>query len=320
MKKIALIAFSVVIFISALGAYLYHARSSDYKRGAVIQAKERKKFEALDKKQALAKRKAGWKNLKKSIEVEMRALKGDVGIVVKDLDMNWEIVCNKDLPIPSASIVKIPIMLSYFYAEKEGRVKLDDKITLTKAQKTDGSGLLKGALAGSKYSIRDLILLMISHSDNTAANILIGTLGIDRLNGYFRKMGLKHTNLSRKMMDFKARKKGVENYTTPRDMAYIMEQLYYGKFLNKNVSRQALNILASQYIKDRIPKMLPAGTVIAHKTGLENGLCHDVGIVYTEKGNFLIVALTRHSYKSARPMKGLISRISLLTYNYYESL
>ncbi len=320
MKKIAIIALAVIILISGLGAYLYYARRSDYKKGAVIQARERKKAEALDKRQALAKRKSAWKDLKKNIELEIGALKGDVGIVVKDLDMNWEIVCNKDKPIPSASIVKIPIMLSYFYAASEGKIKLDDKITLKKSQKTGGSGLLKGALTGSEYSIKDLLYLMISRSDNTAANILIDTLGINRLNEYFRKIGLKHTNLSRRMMDFNARKEGVENYTTARDMAYLLEQLYRSKFLNKSVSRQALSLLASQNINDRIPKKLPAGTVVAHKTGLEKGLCHDVGIVYTKKGNFLISALTKHGYKSARPMKGLISRISLLTYNYYDSL
>ncbi|MFA6079271.1 MAG: serine hydrolase [Candidatus Omnitrophota bacterium] len=320
MKKIAVISLSVIIVISALGSCMHYARRCDYAKGAVIQARERRRCEALDKKQALAKRKAAWKVLKSGIEREIRSLNGNVGLVVKDLDMNWEIVCNKDLPIPSASIVKIPIMLSYFYAEKEGRVRLSGKIKLKRSDKTDGSGLLKNAAAGSEYSIRDLLYMMISYSDNTAANMLIDTLGVDKLNAYFRRMGLKHTNLSRKMMDFKARKKGVENYTTARDMAYIMEQLYRGKFLNKNVSRQALNILASQYIKDRIPKMLPSETIVAHKTGLENGLCHDVGIVYTDKGNFLITALTKHPYKSARPMKGLIARISLLTYNYYKSL
>jgi beta-lactamase class A len=320
MKKIAAITLSVIVIVSSSAAYLYHARSSDYKKGAVIQAKERKKAEALDKTQALAKRKAAWKRLKNNIEFEIRSMKGDVGIVVKDLDMNWEIVCNKDLPIPSASIVKIPIMLSYFYAASEGKIRLEDKVTLKRSQKTGGSGVLKAALTGSEYSIRDLLYLMISHSDNTAANILIDKMGADRLNWYFRKMGLKHTNLSRLMMDFSARKEGVENYTTARDMEYLLEQLYRGKFLNRSFSSQALNILASQYIKDRIPKKLPAGTVVAHKTGLERGLCHDVGIVYTEKGNFLITALTKHGYKSARPMKGLIARISLLTYNYYDSL
>ena len=149
-----------------------------------------------------------------------------------------------------------------------------------------------------------------------AANILINRLGLDELNRYFLKFGLKNTNLSRKMMDFKSRKEGLENYTTVGDMSNILEELYRGRFINSKVSKGCLEMLAEQKINDRIPKKLPPAIIVAHKTGLENGVCHDVGIVYTSKGNFLICVLTKHGYPTARPTKRLISRLSLLTYNY----
>ena len=157
---------------------------------------------------------------------------------------------------------------------------------------------------------------MITRSDNTAANILINKLALDELNRYFLKFGLKHTNLSRKMMDFKSRKEGIENYTTAGDMADIMEELYRGRFINPKVSKECLEMLAEQKINDRIPKKLPPEIIVAHKTGLEHGVCHDAGIVYTSKGNFLICVLTKHEYPTARPTKRLISCLSLLTYNY----
>ena len=84
----------------------------------------------------------------------------------------------------------------------------------------------------------------------------------------------------------------------------------------KNISKNCLELLSEQKINDRIPKKLPSDITVAHKTGLENGVCHDVGIVYTSKGNFLICVLTKHEYPTSRPTKRLISRLSLLTYNY----
>ena len=99
-------------------------------------------------------------------------------------------------------------------------------------------------------------------------------------------------------------------------MAYILEELYRGRFINRKVSKRCLEMLAEQKINDRIPKRLPHEVIVAHKTGLENGVCHDVGIVYTSKGNFLICVLIKHEYPTARPAKRLISRLSLLTYNY----
>jgi beta-lactamase class A len=121
------------------------------------------------------------------------------------------------------------------------------------------------------------------------------------------------------MMDFKARREGEENYTTAKDMAYLLEALYRNKFLNPEVSQKCLGILGQQKINDRIPRKLPRdGTFIAHKTGLERHICHDVGIVYTDKGNFLICVLVKHQDRFAKASKRLISDIALLTYNYYR--
>ena len=268
----------------------------------------------------IAARSASWAELKDHISKATKGYRGDAAIVIKDLDMNWQIEANKDMPIPSASLVKIPIMMAYFRAAEEGKLKFSDTIELKQSDKAAGSGLLKNMAAGSPCKIEDLIYLMITQSDNTAANMLIDRLGVGSLDRYFSELGLKHTNLSRKMMDFRLRKNGVENYTTVGDMAYILEQLYRGRFLTKAISKRCLELLSEQKINDRIPRRLPSDVTVAHKTGLENGVCHDVGIAYTAKGNFLICVLTKHEYTTARPTKQLISRLSLLTYNYYNSV
>lgn len=307
MKRLLLLVVAIVIFamMAVYGSRTVYNAFKGLENVLPLPALNRENLSA---------KKACWAGLEKSIAQELKGFDGTAGVVIKDLGHNWEIVSNENTPIPSASMVKIPVMMSYFYASKEGVIDLNSNICITNRAKSPGSGLLKNVCPGENFTIEELIGLMITHSDNTAANILIDRLGFDAINGYFIRMGLKHTDLVRKMMDFKLRKKGVENYTTARDMANLLEMLYRNRFLNSAISKKCLEILAAQKVNDRIPKKLPAGTIVAHKTGLENGLCHDAGIVYTNKGNFLICILTKHNYKNAHAAKKLIADISLLTY------
>jgi beta-lactamase class A len=73
-------------------------------------------------------------------------------------------------------------------------------------------------------------------------------------------------------------------------------------------------------LNDRIPKYLPVDLTIAHKTGLENSVCHDAGIVFTNKGNFIIVVLTRHANSNSALPKEFIAKVSLHAYSYFEQL
>ncbi len=272
-------------------------------------------------KVSLRDREKAWLGLKIALGNKVAHFKGTVGLVIKDLDTGREIDLNKDTPIPSASLVKIPIMLSCFYAAQDGRIHLNDPVRLHYADRVSGSKVLGNKPIGSVFTVEELLHPMITQSDNAAANLLIDFIGFDTLNAYFKKMGLRDTNLARKMMDFKERREGEENYTTAADMAGLLEELYHKKFLNGEISDKCLELLGEQKINDRIPKKLPKdGTFIAHKTGLERHICHDVGIVFTNNGDFLICVLVKHENRFAIPAKKLISDIALLTYNYYRSL
>lgn len=263
------------------------------------------------------KRKVEWIALKKVIESEISQFKGEAGIVIKDLKLDWEISFNKNKLFPSASLVKVPIMLACFYAIKEGKIKLEDTLRLKPSYKVPGSGILKDMPAGSEFSIEKLIEFMISDSDNTATNMLIDVWGFDYLNSYFIQLGLKNTNVTRKMLDFRYRRQGIENYTDAKDMAYLLENIYKRALLGSRVSKKCLSLLKQQKINDRIPAKLPFGTMVAHKTGLEYRVCHDAGIVFTSKGNFLICVLTKHRGNITQA-KEFISQIAQEVYNYYQ--
>jgi beta-lactamase class A len=265
-------------------------------------------------------RKANWLKLKQNLTNEVAKFKGEAGIIIKDLEMDWEISFNKDKLFPSASMAKIPIMAACFLAAEESRLKLSQNIKLKPSDKLSGSGILKTTYSDTEYSVEELIGLMIYESDNTATHILTNKLGIDYLNNSFRAFGLKNTQLSRKVADYHARSKGLENYTTAEDMAFILEKIYRRNLVNKDISEKCIGLLKLQRITNRIPKYLPVDIVIVHKSGLERGVCHDAGIVFTRKGDFLICVLTKHKDSNSNPAKEFIAKISLHTYNYFEQL
>ncbi|MBU0547900.1 MAG: class A beta-lactamase-related serine hydrolase [Candidatus Omnitrophica bacterium] len=248
-------------------------------------------------------RKAAWRNLQQRIKSEISQFKGESGIVVKDLETGWEISYAKTKLFPSASLAKIPLMAASFLAADQGRIKLDRNITLKLADKLTGSGVLKDMAAGTTFSAERLIGLMIYDSDNTATNIITNLVGIDYLNSAFKVFGLKNTKLSRKIADYRSRDKGIENYTTADDMALLLENIYRRTLGNKNVSDQCIGMLKLSRMNDRIPKYLPAEITIAHKTGLERDVCHDAGIVFTCKGDFVIAVLTKHANSTGASSK-----------------
>ena len=268
----------------------------------------------------LEKSKTAWQVLRQKLTNEISQFKGETGIVVKDLETGWELSYGKNQLFPSASLVKIPLMAACFLAADQGRIKLDRNIALKSVDKLTGSGVLKDMPAGTTFSVERLTGLMIYDSDNTATNIVTNLLGIDYLNNTFKTFGLKDTELSRKIADYRLRDKGIENYTTAEDMALLLEKIYRGTLGNKYVSDQCISMLKLTRMNDRIPKYLPVEITIAHKTGLENGVCHDAGIVFTRKGNFLICVLTKHANSNSIFSKEFIAKAALYTYKYFEGL
>lgn len=276
--------------------------------------------QAWAQQQEWTRRRASWDSLKGRISKEIRQFHGESGVWVEDLDTGWTTGYQPAKAFPAASVVKIPIMAACYEAAAQGRLRLEEPVTLRGADKVYGSGLLKAEPNGSVYTVDQLIELMITQSDNTATNLLIQKMGFENLNQAFRRMGLAQTQLSRKMMDFSQRKKGVENTTSAKDLSLALEKLYRRQLVSAAVSEKCLDLLKRQAINDRIPARLPAGTVVAHKTGLERGVCHDSGIIFTPEGDYLVCVLTRSRNKTAKPAKEFIARIASHAHHYKTQL
>lgn len=223
------------------------------------------------------------------MEIERKS-GGTLGLVVRAVRTNEEITFNEDEIFPAASTIKIPILVEAFRQVIEGHLSLDEQMVLTEEDKVGGMGILKELTAGLKLPFIDILTLMIIISDNVAANMAITRVGMENVNSYMRELGLHKTLLQRKMMDFEARKRGLDNYTSPRDMAELLYKLYMKTILNEWSCEKILDIMRRQQINDRIPRYLPEGIQVAHKTGELAGVRHDVGIVFA-KEPFIISAM-----------------------------
>ncbi len=259
-----------------------------------------------------------WQNLAQEIKNKLYNFPGNIGLVIKDLKNGKAILYNQDKLFPSASLVKIAIMVACFQAESEGKINFNDYFRLKSKYKSRGSGILRYSPSGKKISLWELVELMITKSDNTATNMLTEILGFDYLNNCFQKMGLKNTNFSRNVMDIKKYYRGIENYTTASDIAQILDKIYHRQLVNPEASEKMLILLKKQEIRDRLPRYLPGYVEIAHKTGLFDNVCHDAGIIFHPQGDFLISLLVS-DHREHRLAKKLIGQIAKITFEYYEN-
>lgn len=266
----------------------------------------------------LNKKKVFIQNLEKALSRQQKQFHGNFSFYLKDLNYPYkELTFNPDKEFPAASLIKVPLLAVAFQAVKEKRISLDTPVAIKRKDVTGGSGVIKAVKLPIAVRFRDLLELMIRISDNTATNKVIGLLGFDYINRTFRDLGLTDTSLKRKMMDFSMRRKGVENFTTVVDIAFLLEKIYNKTLIDSKSSELMLAMLKHQKVNDRLPLYLPSTVTVAHKTGLERGVVHDAGIVFSPKGNYIICVLTRGpvSYATA---KKFIAHLSLVTYDLYQ--
>lgn len=249
--------------------------------------------------------------LENKIREFIKTQKGNIAVVVKNLKTNEEIKINENLAFPSASTIKLGIMSEFLSKVNEGVLNLDDTIELTENLKTGGDGILKELNYGHKFTLEEIMTLMIIVSDNMATNILIDLLGMNNINEAIKNLGLKDTKLQRKMMDSQAAKEGRENFITANDLSLIIELIYKGENINKEYSEIMLGVLKRQQVRGRLDLYLPEEVVIAHKTGDLNNLEHDAGIVYLPNSEYIICILTNETEtnKDGREIIGMISKM-----------
>jgi beta-lactamase class A len=257
-----------------------------------------------------------WTSLAKAVSMRANRFGSTVGYVIKDFKSGQVASNNADVIFPSASLIKFPILCAAFQAVEEGRLSLGAPVTLQRGDRKGGSGTLKFSAVGTVYTNRELLEAMIDRSDNTAADLIVRELGYDYLQKTFIALGLQDTEIRPEGFKLTSRRVQEDNVTSPRDMAYLLEKIYRRELVSPQASDQMLDIMKHQHLRDRLPRFLPTGWEIAHKTGLLRKACHDVGIVFSPKGDYMICVLTSHdvTYKMA---KRFIANVGRITFDYY---
>lgn len=258
-----------------------------------------------------------WDDLITKLRSLCESYKSNVGVYFKDFKTNktWEY--NADRLFISASLIKLPIMISVLDKVERREISLDLELTITNKDRIGGSGSLKWAMEGTKIPLFDVIYRMITESDNTATRLLIDYFGIDYFKNAFRRMGLYYTNITIEGMDLTSGRVAKENYTTPREMAYLLEKIYRKEMISKEKSELMMDILKRTKERSRIRRGIPSSWEVGHKTGLLRKSCSDAGIIFSPSGDYLLVVLLDDvpTYSNG---KNFISKIAKITSEYYR--
>ena len=214
------------------------------------------------------------------IAQKMEGIPGHTGFYYKNLVTGCEFGVREDEVFGAASVIKLPLFMHVLAETAAGRMSMNDKLLITSDDKVPICGALTLFTDDVAVDVRTLCRLMISISDNTATNRLIDYSTIPGAQEGFRRMGLQKTKLTRKLFDRAASRSGLRNVICPREIGMLLEKLYRNEFVNEAVCREAIDTLLLQQVDHKLNGRICGEVPIAHKTGEDDQLSNDVGIVY----------------------------------------
>jgi beta-lactamase class A len=191
---------------------------------------------------------------------------------------------------PAASVIKLPLVMALYVDAARGEIDLDERLRV--GERVDGSGVLRHMRDVEALSVRDLALLSIVVSDNTATNLLVDRFGLDRVNRRMREWGCAQSVFARKMYDFDAARCGKENLMTARETASLLLRLLRGECGDRSTSDAVIGILDECQDRTMLRRYLPYGAKVAHKTGTLDESRNDAALVRGERP-VVVAAFTR---------------------------
>lgn len=254
---------------------------------------------------------------------------GRFAVGVLDLQTGKSLYVNPDTVFHAASTMKTPVMIEVFKQAKAGKFSLDESIVVKNEFRSivdgspyqldvsDDSDSLVYQRISTRMSIRDLVYQMITVSSNLATNILIELVGAPNVMETMRSLGAHDIKVLRGVEDEKAFRQGLNNVVTARDLVTIYRALATGSVVDAEASREMVRILTAQRFREIIPAQLPAGTVVAHKTGSITGVEHDSGIVYLPNGRSYVIVLLSKNLKDAAAGKRALADVSKRIYDFF---
>jgi len=282
--------------------------------------------------------------VRSEIERLADATGGIVGVAATHLLTGRHISYREDELFPTASVIKLPLLVTLYEDAIAGRIDLSERVTYREDTKVAGSGVLQFLDDGLNPTLRDLSVLMMSVSDNTATDLLFDRVGKTRIESTMGRLGLEsirapfdiremlmelvdmdHTQPGgydelRRLLRLSAGSGGRSmipaqaDRTTPADMCRLLELIESRAILDPDSCTAIVELLKRIQSATRIPGLLPKGTVVAHKTGSYRRLRNDVGIVYAPNGPYAVALFARELARDNIDDDGALARISLAIY------
>ena len=220
---------------------------------------------------------------------QIRDFPGRAGLYCQDLETGREWSVREEDPFEAASVIKLPILVEVFRQLESGEAREDEVFAIRAEDKLPSCGALNYLHTGLEVTLMDLAVLMIILSDNTATNLLIRRLGMERINATIRGLGMTATRLRRLLFDSEAAARGVKNTVSPGEMGRLLAALYRGEVVSPAASARMLQILGDQRLNGKLPFWLDGKVKCAHKTGEDTNITHDAGIVFAPRPFVLCV-------------------------------
>ena len=267
--------------------------------------------------------------LEERLKPLIAAHEGQVATAVKHLEKGEVFSHRADEPMPTASLIKFPVMIEAYRQAEAGRFDLAKNVVLRDEDKVPGSGILTGHFsAGATFPLRDAVRLMIAFSDNTATNLVLDQIGLPATAKYMEELDCPNTKIHAKVFKretsvFPERSKqfGLGS-TTAAEMLRLLELLHQRKLVSPAASDKMREHLLACDDRKKFPRLLPEGTKLPHKTGSVDGIRTDAGIIETPAGPIALCVLTADNKDTrwADDNAGdlLCSRIALAVYEHFN--
>lgn len=257
------------------------------------------------------------KDLEGLITKELKDVDGEFAVVVESYESSAsskptkQVHINDEAIFPAGSLYKLFVMAAVLKEVEEGKLRMDQRVSASKEH-------LDEVLGGTEYGYEevegditftvDQALERIARlSDNYAAIILAEKVGWNKVQAQAKATGASTTVVKSPIS------------TTPYDISIYLRNLYQGRVVSKESSQKIVDYLARSQLNNRIPKQLPEGLKIAHKTGELSGVRHDAGIVFLPDGKaYTIVLMSKNLTFEDQGIEAL-ARVSKVVYDYLVS-
>jgi len=231
---------------------------------------------------------------------------GTYAVVIKNFKNGQEFALNENRVYEPGSLYKLWLMATVYTHIKDGRLKEDDILSQNIPTLNQKFAIIDPELTegGITATVSQSLHQMITISHNYAALLLAEKVGNSQIKVFLNQNGLNASDI------------GDPPQTTASDIALFYEKLYRKELVTPEFSDKMIEILKKQQLNDGLPRYLPPETIVAHKTGDLGWFKHDAGVVFTQKGDYLIIILSESD--SPTGAQNRIALLSKAVYDYFN--